>query len=1164
LQFLLFAAVLNGALADETNQAIRDLNTLERESEELRRNAENFDVPNSYNEPPVTRDSEADFDSLEELKKQNGKQKNRLKELKKKLKRSRLKSSELERQIRIVRRNINLAKSYIQIKMKKINDVVYQDLERKEKVKDSTKDTNDTGSVTPGADDAVTEEIAIQIPAPTFVPVNIPEIPAGPVCPEDKDALIDAAFEAEFAAGDNARAAQSTVLAISRAISDGKGNTSALKAQLKVAKKVVKRLDAVWDDAEKARKAALNLKTKDCSETTGSAGPPPPVSEQATSPDLGKLRQVNIPEIPAGPVCPEEKQALIMQATTALSDALHNMRVALRNNESLKKWADNKKKAEDAQNKALNLETTDCTDRSDSTSPPPPVSEQASPPDLREVNIPNIPPGPVCTEEKHALLKQSTEALYNAMHNMRVAQKENKVWADKMRAAEDAWRKAAALRLKTKDCSEGGEQTDGTAPSSTEKISPVNINFDGLYEVLDELNQMGNETSTKTSSKGNQDQSKIDSLIEQAQGDFGYLLALYLRALLIEYVADTQKTKNNNICNSPNGVAFERVDLKKIDAKITIYRERSKALLERVIDAEPGSESAKSAWERIENYIREIMKLENLKKKVEAAKKKAKEENKSSNESQAGIVVGSDNDIYFAANIPFVGVDLALKRAKNQTLKGETPSFGLPLEGLPYLSLETDSIESVSVCESDSVWTAQDTDEIVVLPKHLSEVGLADQWGIKAIDWKPSLVPSRGPVIVAVIDSGVDYNNMQFKNAIWKNPQEKLNGIDDDGNGYIDDIQGWNFIADNNDPMDDYGHGTMTAGTIAARPISGKGIFGVNPRATIMNLKVIDKAGNVGTWDVARAIYYAANRGAKVINLSLGGKRPSFIVDAAIGYAKRRGALVVVAAGNDAMDAGLYSSGSLGALAVAATDKKNKRLTISNWGHEVDIAAPGFDILSLRAKGTDMLLQTGTVPYMIGGREYWPWKKDGQGIEQEEYSPGKNIVKEGYYHATGTSFAAPFVSGVASLILSKDSELTAEQVTRMLLMSAKDVETPGWDQLTGYGLINARAALEADPDYYTIARIDKIAPAKKDGKLVIQVFGTAASSEFKGAWVELGFGENPKKWKKMKKIKNDVSQNLLAEIKPKEFNKRGKWSVRLIVKTKKHGKKEGWGSLDIN
>ena len=151
------------------------------------------------------------------------------------------------------------------------------------------------------------------------------------------------------------------------------------------------------------------------------------------------------------------------------------------------------------------------------------------------------------------------------------------------------------------------------------------------------------------------------------------------------------------------------------------------------------------------------------------------------------------------------------------------------------LSPVTDPLETVSVLECNIAWTAQPSPS-----KSLAGVGAEDQWAVTAIDWNPSLVSSGGSVIVAVIDSGVDYNNIQLKDAIWKNPGEKLNGLDDDGNGYIDDIQGWNFIADNNDPLDDYGHGTMTAGIIAARPINGKGIFGVNPRATIMNMMEVE------------------------------------------------------------------------------------------------------------------------------------------------------------------------------------------------------------------------------------------------------------------------------------------------------------------------------------
>jgi len=188
------------------------------------------------------------------------------------------------------------------------------------------------------------------------------------------------------------------------------------------------------------------------------------------------------------------------------------------------------------------------------------------------------------------------------------------------------------------------------------------------------------------------------------------------------------------------------------------------------------------------------------------------------------------------------------------------------------------------------------------------------------------------------------------------------------------------------------------------------------------------------------------------------------------------------------------------------------------------------------------------------------------GIPDVDYKPRSAYVGQDrrYFRASGTSFSAPMVAATASLILAKSPKLTNKQVERMLLNSARDIEVPGWDQLTGYGLLDARAALKADPNFYASAKIKKMVPARKDSKVVIQVIGTADSSDFKVAWAELGFGEKPEEWKRVGgKIKAVVKEDILAEIPASEFSKKGKWSVKLVVETKKHGERFGLGSLDI-
>jgi len=264
-----------------------------------------------------------------------------------------------------------------------------------------------------------------------------------------------------------------------------------------------------------------------------------------------------------------------------------------------------------------------------------------------------------------------------------------------------------------------------------------------------------------------------------------------------------------------------------------------------------------------------------------------------------------------------------------------------------------------------------------------------------------------------------------------------------------------------------------------------------------------------------------------------------------VDYAWKKGAVVIMAAGNEAKDTADYSSGMNHLITVAATDTDDKRVGFSNWGQGVDIAAPGMDILSLRARRTDLMAGIQDVKYTIGDAYVGKDKR--------------------YFRAGGTSFAAPMVTGTASLIWAHNRKLSNKQVKNMLLNSARDIETPGWDQLTGYGLLDARAALTANPNYFTTAKISTINPTRKNGKVVIEVKGSSSSSDYRDAWLELGFGETPKKWIKVSgSIANGAKHTILADIDAKHVTKQGKWTVRLIVKTRKHGSMESRGSMDIN
>ncbi len=265
-------------------------------------------------------------------------------------------------------------------------------------------------------------------------------------------------------------------------------------------------------------------------------------------------------------------------------------------------------------------------------------------------------------------------------------------------------------------------------------------------------------------------------------------------------------------------------------------------------------------------------------------------------------------------------------------------------------------------------------------------------------------------VIVAVVDSGVDYRHKDLQDNIWVN-QTELNGVadvDDDDNGYIDDIYGYDFINNDSDPIDDLGHGTHCSGTIAARGNNGLDIAGACWNAKIMALKFLDAAGEGYTSDAAVAFYYAVENGADVISSSWGGDDYSETLEEAINYAHSQGVIMVAAAGNDYSDSPHYPAYYEHMIAVAATNSNDAKASFSNYGDWVDIAAPGVDILSLRASGTSR----GT-PY-----------------------DSNTII------ATGTSMACPHVAGACALLLSFNATLTSGEVND-ILMETGDPISPG-------------------------------------------------------------------------------------------------------------------------
>ena len=384
----------------------------------------------------------------------------------------------------------------------------------------------------------------------------------------------------------------------------------------------------------------------------------------------------------------------------------------------------------------------------------------------------------------------------------------------------------------------------------------------------------------------------------------------------------------------------------------------------------------------------------------------------------------------------------------------------------------------------------------------------ADLWGLKIIGCEKAWDTSRGQgIVVAVIDSGLDYTHEDIHSNVWINQREiPGNQIDDDHNGYIDDSNGWNFVGNNPDINDKIGHGTHCSGIIAATGNNSIGVIGVAPLAQIMTLKILDLDNqgnpiNAPVSEIAAAVEYAVANGADVISNSWGFNNQirasdvQTIVDA-INSAHSLGCIIVVASGNNNRDIGSEQFGDIPAalnnvITVGASDHIDQKADFSNFGVKLDGCAPGGDggagpspyiyrnILSLRANGTDI------------------------------YGDQASIVGTQYYRAEGTSMSCPHVSGLCALILSNHPAFTNEEVRQIIRASCDDIGAPGWDKETGYGRINASKALQ-----FTSALTTHISSPKLNSFVngTITITGTATGPDFQKYRVEYGIGVEPSSW----------------------------------------------------
>ncbi|MCF6269042.1 MAG: S8 family serine peptidase [Melioribacteraceae bacterium] len=314
--------------------------------------------------------------------------------------------------------------------------------------------------------------------------------------------------------------------------------------------------------------------------------------------------------------------------------------------------------------------------------------------------------------------------------------------------------------------------------------------------------------------------------------------------------------------------------------------------------------------------------------------------------------------------------------------------------------------------------------EIVYTP---NDPKLSSQYGLTKVQAEAAWDISKGNsnIIVAIVDSGVDWNHEDLSANIWQN-DDPINGVDDDNNGYIDDIRGWDFGGldgtGDNDPIEDSPtHGTHVAGIASAVTNNSIGIAGLGYNITIMPVKT--SRNDLGDRIIAygyEGIIYAADNGADIINCSWGGFGFSNAEQEVINYAVAKGAVVVGAAGNDGLDDVIFPAAYKGVLSVGNTDENDRKSLFSNYGKGIDVMAPG--------SGINSTWQSSSTPYR---------------------------------YLSGTSMSSPLTAGLAGLVIDKFPSYTPLQIIEQIRVNSDNIDNqnPGKVDMLGSGRINAYKAV---------------------------------------------------------------------------------------------------------
>jgi len=292
-------------------------------------------------------------------------------------------------------------------------------------------------------------------------------------------------------------------------------------------------------------------------------------------------------------------------------------------------------------------------------------------------------------------------------------------------------------------------------------------------------------------------------------------------------------------------------------------------------------------------------------------------------------------------------------------------------------------------------------DAIATIAEIPNDPQFASEWGLLKINAPAAWNTTTGSaaVTVAIVDSGIDPNHPDLRNQL---------------------VTGYDFVNDDADPSDDHGHGTRMAGVVAADGYNGIGIIGVAPDCKLMPVKVLGADGNGAYSTIANGITYAANHGARIINLSLGGTASSPLLESAVDYAAAHGAIVIASAGNYGTGDPVYPAAYANAIAVGATDQSDVIADFSSYGSSLAFAAPGVNIVTTNRTG------------------------------------GRNAL---YVGSSGTSPAAAFVAGAFALLLSARPDLSNSDAVSLMTSAARDLGSRGWDPHYGWGRVDIAGAV---------------------------------------------------------------------------------------------------------